>query len=293
MAERDLPHWRSILFVPVLNERFVAGAPSRGADCIQLDLEDAIPPDQKEAARQKVGEVADALAGAGCDVIVRINRPWRMALADVAASLRASVKALTLPKVPSAGHVLALCEVLDEIERERGMPLGHTRLIVMIETAEALSRMEEITRASDRIIGLIVGAEDLAVSMGMRPKHQSLLVPNVQAVAAARAAGCMPLGFVGSVAGYSDLDSYRDLIREARDLGFTGAFAIHPNQVAVLNSEFSPSEAEVAAARALIEAFETGMREGRGAISYNGKMVDLPVVDQARAVLAAHARFAS
>ncbi|ODT74440.1 MAG: hypothetical protein ABS76_36955 [Pelagibacterium sp. SCN 64-44] len=293
MADRNLPHWRSILFVPVLNERFVSGAPTRGADCIQLDLEDAIPPDSKQEARERVGAVADQLHGAGCDVIVRINRPWRMALADIAAAVRPSVTALTLPKVPGAGHVDAICEVLEDIERERGMEIGHTRLIVMIETAAALSQMEAIARASQRIIGVIVGAEDLAVSMGMRPTHRSLLVPNVQAVAAARAAGCMPLGFVGSVAGYSDLDTYRDLIREARELGFTGAFAIHPNQVPVLNAEFAPSQEEVEAAQALIEAFEAGRREGRGAISHLGKMVDLPVVEQAEAILAAHGRFAS
>lgn len=293
MAERTLPHWRSIMFVPVLNQRFVDGAPGRGADCIQLDLEDAIPPDQKEAARARVGAAADALAAAGCDVIVRINRPWRMAMADIEASTRDSVAALTLPKVPGPGHIRVVCETLDEIERERGLPVGHTRLIAMIETAEALSRMEEIGRASERIVGLIVGAEDLAVSMGMKPTHRSLLVPNVQAVAAARAAGCMPLGYVGSVADFSDLDAYRALIREARGLGFTGAFAIHPNQVPVLNEEFSPSPEEVEDARSLIATFEQGLREGRGAISHRGRMVDLPVVDQARAVLDAHGRFAS
>ncbi|ODT66281.1 MAG: hypothetical protein ABS75_27850 [Pelagibacterium sp. SCN 63-23] len=293
MADRNLPHWRSILFVPVLNERFVAGAPARGADCIQLDLEDAIPPDQKQAARDRVSTVADQLAGEGCDVIVRINRPWRTAAADISSAVRPSVHALTLPKVPGAGHVAAICEILDEVEREREMAAGHTKLIVMIETAEALFNLEQIVRASDRIIGVIVGAEDLAVSMGMRPTHQSLLVPNVQAVAAARAAGCMPLGFVGSVAGYSDLDGYRALIREARELGFTGAFAIHPAQVPVLNEEFAPSLDEVEAARALIASFEEGMRQGRGAISHLGKMVDLPVVEQARAVLLAHDRFAS
>lgn len=293
MAERILPHWRSIMFVPALNQRFIDGAPSRGADCVQLDLEDAIPPDQKDAARANVGAAADALAAAGCDVIVRINRPWRMAIADIEASTRRSVAALTLPKVPAAGHVRVVRETLDDIERERGLPVGHTKLIAMIETAEALSRMEEIAHASDRVIGLIVGAEDLAVSMGMKPTHQSLLGPNLQAVAAARAAGRMPLGYVGSVADFSDLEAYRALIREARGLGFTGAFAIHPNQVPILNEEFSPSPEEVEAARSLIAAFEQGMREGRGAISHQGKMVDLPVVDQARAVLEAHDRFAS
>lgn len=293
MTDRNLPDWRSILFVPVLNERFVSGAAARGADCIQLDLEDAIPPEQKQLAREHVANVADRLASEGCDIIVRINRPWPMAVADIQASVRPSVRALTLPKVPHAGHIGSICEILDEVEREKGMATGHTGLIVMIETAEALFQMDKIARASKRIIGLIVGAEDLAVSMGMRPSHQSLLVPNVQAVAAARAAGCMPLGFVGSVAGYSDLDGYRSLIKEARELGFTGAFAIHPDQVPILNAEFAPSSEEVKAARDLIATFDQGMKEGRGAISYQGKMVDLPVVEQARATIAAHARFSS
>ncbi len=293
MPDRNLPNWRSILFVPVLNEKFVAGAPNRDADCIQLDLEDAIPPDQKQQARDHVAGVADRLADAGCDVIVRINRPWCMAMADMQACVRPSVLALTLPKVPGPGHVRAIAETLDEIEQNMGLENGHTRLIAMVETAEALSQMEQIARASDRVIGLIVGAEDLAVSMGMKPTHQSLLLPNLQAVAAARAAGCMPLGFVGSVADYSDMAAYGELISEARSLGFTGAFAIHPSQVPVLNKQFAPSQEEVDAARALIASFEQGIKEGRGAISHNGKMVDLPVVEQAQAILSAHEQFAS
>lgn len=287
-----LPLWRSILFVPVLNDKFLKGAAQRGADCIQLDLEDAIPPDQKADARLKVGEAADVLVEDGCDVIVRINRSFRLAVPDIEASVRPSVSALTLPKVPNAAHVCSLAEIADEIERERGMPVGHTRFIVMIETAEALEQMTEIAQASPRVVGLIVGAEDLAVSMGMAPTHQALLVPNVRAVAAARTAGCLPLGFVGSVAGYSDLDGYRALIREARSLGFEGAFAIHPDQVDILNREFSPSDEEIDHATRLVAAFEAALAEGRGAVSFGGKMIDLPVVDRAKAILAAGDRIA-
>lgn len=285
-----LPLWRSILFVPVLNDKFLRGAPKRRADCIQLDLEDAIPPDQKDAARLKVAEAADTLVENGCDVIVRINRSFRLAVPDIEASVRASVSALTLPKVPNAAHVQSLAEIVEEIERERGIEIGHTLFVVMIETAEALEQMVEIAEASPRVVGLIVGAEDLAVSMGMDPTHQALLVPNVRAVAAARAAGCLPLGFVGSVAGYSDLDEYRTLIREARSLGFAGAFAIHPDQVDILNQEFSPSEADIDHATRLVAAFEAALAQGRGAVSFGGKMIDLPVVERAKSVLAARNR---
>ena len=287
---RPLPIWRSFLFVPVLNDRFVRGAPSRGADCIQLDLEDAIPVERKEQARVRLPEVADALAAQGCEVIVRINRSWRLALPDMEAAVRRSILALTLPKVPNAEHIQTVVEVVGELERERGLQEGHTGLIAMIETAEGLQRIDAIARADPRLIGIIVGAEDLAVSMGMRPTHKSLMFPNVRAVAAARAAGCLPIGFVGSVVGYSDLEAYRAIVREARELGFVGGFAIHPDQVGILNEEFSPSSDEVEEACAVIESFEKAVREGRGAVSLHGRMVDLPVVERARAVVRAHER---
>ena len=288
---RPLPAWRSILFVPVLSDRFIDGAPRRGADCIQLDLEDAIPPDRKAEARACVGEVADHLSGQNCDVIVRINRPFRQAIPDIEASVRQSVTALTLPKVPDATHIRSLVEVIEEIEGERQLAAGHTSLIAMIETADAVERMTEIAAASPRVVGIIIGAEDLAVSMGMKPTHLALQVPNLRLVAAARAAGCLPLGFIGSIAGFSDLDAYRDLIREARSLGFTGAFAIHPAQVHILNEEFSPSSEEIAYARGLIDAFDAAAARGEGAVSYQGKMIDLPVVEQSKAILAAAQKY--
>jgi len=288
---RTLPLWRSMLFVPVNNDRFLAGAPSRGADAIQLDLEDSIPPEQKEKARRRVAAAAAGLAAQGVDVVVRINRPWRQAVPDLEASVCAAVTAITLPKVPDARHVLAIGEILDELERERGLPQGHTGLVAMVETAEGLGEMRAIAGAP-RVLGITVGAEDLAVSMGMVPDADSLYVPNVMAVAAARAGGCLPIGYVGSVAGFSDLDAFRQTIRRARRLGFAGGFCIHPAQVAILNEEFAPSAAEVEDARGIVAAFEAGLREGRGAVRHNGRMLDLPVVEQARGLIARHDRIA-
>lgn len=280
------PKWRSFLFVPVLNDRFIEGAPARGADVIQLDLEDAIPPDQKGAARARVAAAATKLASHGCDVVVRINRPWRLALPDLESAVCPAVQALTLPKVPHAQHVRSLAEVVEELEFERGMTVGSMRFVVMIETAEGLSNVQSIAAADPRVCGMIVGAEDLAVSMGMRPTPAALRLANLQTLQAARAAGCAPLGFVGSLADFSDLDAFRERIREARELGFVGAFAIHPAQVPILNAEFSPGAAEIERAEALVAAFEACVARGHGAFAFEGKMVDLPVVDQARAVLA-------
>ena len=282
-----------MLFVPVLNEAFLAGAARRGADCIQLDLEDSIPADRKGEARAAVAAAAASLAGQGVEVVVRINRPWRMAIADMEASVAAAVVGLTLPKVPNANHVRAVGEILDELEAERGLARGHTRLVAMIETAEGLLAMAEIARASDRVIGITVGAEDLALSMGMEPDEDALYVPNVQAVAAAHAAGVLPIGYVGTVAQYQDEAKYRATAERARRLGFAGGFCIHPRQVSILNAAFSPSEVEVGEARALLAAYEAGTRAGKGAISHNGRMVDQPVVDRARALLQRHAAIAA
>lgn len=278
--------WRSLLFVPVLSEKFLRGAAGRGADAIQLDLEDAIPPADKETARAAVAPAAKRLAAEGCEVVVRINRPWRMAVRDMEAAVGAHVCALTLPKVPDAGHVRAIAGVLDELERERGLTPGHTRLIAMIETAEGVTNAETIAAAHPRLCGMIVGAEDLAVDMIMRPTPDAVRHANLRTLTAARAAGIAPLGFVGSLADFSDLDALRAQIAEARELGFSGAFAIHPAQVAVMNEGFSPSTAEVARAEALTAAFDQALAEGRGAFSFEGKMIDLPVIEQARAVLA-------
>lgn len=284
-----LPVWRSMLFVPALNDRFIEGAPRRGADCIQVDLEDSIPPDLKDKARDRVAAVAGALAVQGLDVVVRINRPWRLAIRDLEASVGPHVVAINLPKVPNAAHVRAVAEILDELELAAGLVIGHTRLVVMIETAEGLLDMPAIAAASPRVVALTVGAEDLSVSMGMQPTEDALYVPNVQAVVAARAAGILPIGYVGSVANYADREVFRRTAERARDLGFVGGFCIHPDQVPILNAAFSPRPEEVAAAIELIAAYEKAQAEGRGAIAWKGAMVDQPVIDRARLLLQRHA----
>ncbi len=293
MSARLLPLWRSMLFVPVLNEKFIAGAAARGADCIQLDLEDAIAPARKDEARAAVAAAAERLAGEGVEVVVRINRPWRMAVRDIEAAVGPAVTALNLPKVPDASHVRAVGEILDELEAERGLAVGHTRLVVMVETAEGLVNMADIARASERVVALTVGAEDLALDMGMQPVADALYVPNVQAVAAARAAGILPIGYIGSVADYQDEARYRETAERARRLGFAGGFCIHPKQVPILNAAFSPSAEEIADARAVVAAYEAAEQAGRGAVSHQGRMIDRPVVERARALIARHAAIAS
>jgi len=287
-ATRELPVWRSMLFVPVTVQKFVDGAAKRGADAIILDLEDSVPIAEKPRARSLLQGAAESVARGGADVVVRINRPLRMAVADIEAAVSPRVAALALPKVESAEHLCLLAEVIDEVESERGVLPGSTKLLAMVETASAFFRMAEIARAHPRLVAMTLGAEDFALSVGMVPEAEGLLFPKQQMIIAARAAGILPMGFLGTVADFRDLDAFRATLRRSRRIGFMGASVIHPAQVPILNEEFAPSTEEVAHAERVVAAYAKSTAEGIGAIVVDGKMIDVPVVERAQAVLARH-----
>jgi citrate lyase subunit beta/citryl-CoA lyase len=275
-----------MLFVPVTVPKFVAGAAKRGADALILDLEDSIPLAEKERARSLVPEAARTVASGGADVVVRVNRPWRMVVRDLEAIIGPGVGALMLPKIESAEHVQALAEIVDELEAERGVERGKTRFIAMIETASGFFRTEAIAKSHERLVAITVGAEDLALSVGMLPEAEGLFYPNQHAIIAARAAGILPLGFLGTVAEFRDRDAFRRTIQRSRRIGFVGAACIHPDQVAILNEEYRPSRAEVDHARRLVAAYEEAIAAKQGAVAFEGRMIDVPVVERARQLLA-------
>ena len=285
---RDLPIWRSMMFVPVNVQKFVDGAHTRGADVIILDLEDSILPKDKANARTLVQDAAAKVSRGGADVVVRVNRELRHCVRDLEALVSPAIYGFLLPKVQSAQHVQLVAEVLDELEAERGLAQGHTRIVAMIETAEAFFHMKEIAASHPRVVALTLGSEDFALSVGMIPEAEGLFYPKQQVVLAARAAGILPLGFIGTVADYKDLEAFRATARRSRRIGFTGASVIHPSQIAILNEEFRPSAEEVEKARRIVSAFEVAAKGNTGAIEVDGKMVDIPVVERARRTLERH-----
>ena len=288
--QHPLPLWRSMLFVPANVPRFVSKAHERGADAIILDLEDSVPLAQKAVAREHLLAAASQVRVNGADVVVRINSSLRLAAADLEATIDLSVQAICVPKVSGASQVQWLDECISELEIERGMPAGHTRLIALIESTAALARLDAIANSSSRLVAMILGSEDFSASAGMQPEADGLLLPNQQVVFAARSAGLLPLGFVGSIAQFGDLEAFRDTIRRSRRLGLRGGFCIHPAQVSIMNEEFSPSADEVVAARQVLAAYQAAMEAGRGSAEYAGKMIDAPVVARARETLASNER---
>ncbi len=293
MTEKRLnyPGWRSLLFIPVHVDKFVDKAHTRGADGYILDLEDSVPVAEKARARTLVTSAAAKVSVEGAAALVRINLDTVLAMQDVEASVHPAVSAIVIPKVESAAQVRIIAEVIDRCESERGMLKGHTRLIAMIESVEALPKLDEIATASERLVAMTLGSEDFSASAGMVPLPQTLLLPNQMLAFACRRAGLAPLGFPASIADYSDIDAFRRTIQFARQLGFLGAFCIHPKQAQILNECLLPDATEVAHARGLIEAYESGIANGKGAVEYQGKMIDIPVVRRAMEMLVTYEKF--
>ncbi len=281
----DLPVWRSLMYVPVNVPRYVEKAHTRGADVVQLDLEDSVPPSAKASARKLVQEVAETVSQAGADVVVRINQPLRLAVPDIEACISPRIAALALPKSDGASHIRLLAELVEELEEERGMEVGHTKFLAMVETASAFLDIREIATAHKRVVALSVGGEDFALSLGMLPDPETMLYPKQQGVIAARAAGILPYGIIGTVADYSDHDAYRAMVRKSARFGFEGASCIHPAIVPMLNEGFTPTDEEEAQARRIVEAWDVAEREGRGSFEVDGKMIDVPVVIRAQRLI--------
>jgi citrate lyase subunit beta/citryl-CoA lyase len=217
--------------------------------------------------------------------VVRVNRPWRLLVRDLEATVIPGVMAVMLTKVDSAEHVQACAAVVAELEAERGLPAAGLKFIALVENAAGFFRIEQIAKSHPRLIGLSLGSEDFSADVGMRSEPEGLFYPKQHTIFAARAARIMPMGFIGSIADFSDQDAFRTIVRRSRRLGFMCASAVHPLQVSVLNQEFSPDPTEVARAERMIAAYDAAYAEGLGAVQFEGAMIDVPVVERARSVV--------
>jgi len=279
------PLWRSLLYMPANNEKFLAKAQSRGADAIILDLEDSVAPDDKLKAREICKSAVLELVNGPSDILVRINAPLRLAVRDIEAVTQQGLKGLLLPKVESAGILIAMDELLTSLEQERGMKIGQIRTIPMLETPKALLSAKSIASSINRNIGLILGGEDFATSAGLYPSAETLSYPKIQMALAAKAAGLMPLGILDTVADFSDADYMFEVAKKSANFGFEGATCIHPTMIDALNRGFSPTRKEVNEAMQIIEVMENAWQNNHGAAQINGKMIDMPVYKRAKAVV--------
>ena len=276
-ATFDLLTLRSALFVPLADERFIARAHERGADALLLDLEDSVPPAYKREARARLPDAARRLAALGATVMVRVNAAPDLAADDLDAAAHSPVAAVFLPKVESAAQV-----------RAAGKQLAGSaaRLVAMLESPGAVLAAVDIAKAGGRLAGLAFGSEDYCGALGIASGKAALDWPAQLLAAAARARGLAAFGVPGPLTEIADMEAFSRLLEKARAMGFTGCTCIHPRQVAAANRVYSPTADEIALAKEIIAAFDAALREGRGAFALHGRMIDAPVVDQARATLA-------
>jgi citrate lyase subunit beta / citryl-CoA lyase len=283
---------RSVHFVPGASEKMLEKALALPADSLVLDLEDAVTPERKEAARRLVSDWLQANDTAGRERIVRINpldTPW--GLADIEATMAHPPDAYLVPKVRNAADV----EAVDREIARASARYGHTAddvqlMLIATETPQGVLNLPTLA-SCPRVTALTWGAEDLSAAIGARRSRNddgTLLdlfrYCRIQTLLCAAAAAVTPIDTV-----YVDIRDLAGLRREcdaSADLGYQGKLTIHPDQIAIVNEAFTPSPAEAEAARALLAAFEAARREGRGAFSHEGQMVDVPHLERARALVA-------
>ncbi|WP_208027318.1 HpcH/HpaI aldolase/citrate lyase family protein [Rhabdothermincola sediminis] len=278
----DLRPRRSVLYMPGANERALEKAKTLPADALILDLEDAVAPDAKAEARDRVCAAAASGEYGSREITIRVNGlDTRWHADDVRAAAQAGPDAVVVPKINSAADVAAVEKALEAA----GAP-DRTRIWAMVETPVAMLHAEEIATASERLAVLVMGTNDLAKELHAEhvPGRQPLLTGLGLCLLAARAAGKAILDGV-----YNDIgneEGFAAECRQGRQMGFDGKTLIHPSQLEPCNRIFAPSEDEIAAARAIIAAFEEAEREGRGVVTVNGRMVENLHVEQARRTLA-------
>jgi citrate lyase subunit beta/citryl-CoA lyase len=273
---------RSVLYMPGANERALEKAATLPADALILDLEDAVAPDAKPAARERVCEAATSGRYRQREVAIRINgigTPWHDD--DLRAVGAAGPAAVVVPKVDSAEAVNAIVKGL-----EAGGAPDHTAIWAMVETPVAMLHAEEVAAASERLTVLVMGTNDLAKELRAEhvPGRAPLLGGLGLALLAARATGKVILD--GVYNDIKDVEGFEAECVQGRQMGFDGKTLIHPSQLEPCNRVFAPAPEDVERSQRIIEAFEQAGAEGRGVVTVDGRMIENLHVEQARRILA-------
>ena len=279
---------RSMLFLPGNTPNMIINGDSLGADSIILDLEDAVSPDEKDAARLLVRSAIERMGFAGVEITVRINSIdtayWQD---DLEAIVPLKPDLIMPPKASSAEDMRTLDAYIAKVEQKAGIPVGTVKLIPLIETALGVERAFEIASACPRVTALFLGGEDLTADLRCKRTKagNEIDYARKRLVCAARAAGVDVYDTP-----FTDVNDDEGIIVDAeyaKSLGFTGKSAIAPRHVRTINEVFSPTIADIEYAKLVFEAIRIGKLQGKGAVSLRGKMIDKPIVERARQTLEA------
>ena len=279
---------RSVFYIPGNNEKLVSKAPSILADIITLDLEDSVPPAEKQKAREMTRENLKFAGSGGAIVYVRINN-WETEMTndDCEAVVHEGLSGVCLAKCGGPEHVIRLDWKLEELERRRGLEVGSIAIQLLVETAKGVINAYPSAIASKRVNSLIFGAVDYTKDMRVKltSEGEEQYYARAHTPVAARAAGCIAIDcpFVA----YKDIEAFEKSTAFGRQLGYEGRMLIHPSQIEPSHRIYMPSAEDVEWAQGVVKVFEEeGIAKGAAAVTYQGKMVDTPVYENAKTVLA-------
>jgi citrate lyase subunit beta/citryl-CoA lyase len=279
---------RSVFYVPGNNEKMVSKAPSIPADIITLDLEDSVPPAEKPKAREMIRENLKYAGEGGSVVYVRINN-WETEMTndDCEAIVHEGLSGICLAKCGGPEHVIRLDWKLEELERRRGLEIGSIAIQLLIETAKGVINAYPSAIASKRVNSLIFGAVDYTKDMRVKltSEGEEQYYARAHTPVAARAAGCIAIDcpFVA----FRDTEAFEKSTTFGRQLGYEGRMLIHPSQIEPSHRIYTPSPEDLEWAQGVVKVFEEeGIAKGAAAVTYQGKMVDTPVYENAKTVLA-------
>ncbi|HEQ3718644.1 citrate (pro-3S)-lyase subunit beta [Streptococcus pyogenes] len=280
------PLRRTMMFVPGANAAMLRDAPLFGADSIMFDLEDSVSLKEKDTSRALVHFALKTFDYSSVETVVRVNGLDSCGALDIEAVVLAGVNVIRLPKTETAQDIVDVEAVIERVERENGIEVGRTRMMAAIESAEGVLNAREIAKASKRLIGIALGAEDYVTNMKTRryPDGQELFFARSMILHAARAAGIAAIDTV-----YSDVNNtegFQNEVRMIKQLGFDGKSVINPRQIPLVNEIYTPTKKEIDHAKQVIWAIREAESKGSGVISLNGKMVDKPIVERAERVIA-------
>ena len=274
---------RSMLFLPGNNPNMLINGNCLGSDAVIFDLEDAVSPAEKDAARILVRNTMRYMDFRGCEIIVRINSIdtpyWKK---DIDEILRYKPGLILLPKTGSAADVLEADAYISQVEAALGMENDTVGLMPLIETAMGVENAFQIASATNRVKALFLGAEDLTADLQCKrtKEGREIEYARTRLVVAARAAGVDVYDTP-----FTDVNDDEGIVKDAelaKALGFTGKASISPRHVEVINAVFSPTQQEVDYAYEVMEAIELAKQQGKGAIALRGKMIDAPIVARAQ-----------
>ena len=274
------------MFVPGANAAMLRDAPLYGADSLMFDLEDAVSLKEKDSARLLVHMALKTFDYSKVETVVRINALAAGGDQDIEAMVLAGIDVIRLPKTETAQDIIEVDQVITSVEETYHIPMGTTKMMAAIESAEGVLNAREIAKASERLVGIALGAEDYVTNMKTQryPDGQELSFARNMILHSARAAGIAAIDTV-----YSDVENvegFQTEVRLIKQLGFDGKSVINPRQIPLVHAIYEPTEKEIQAAKEVIWGIQEAEAKGSGVISVNGKMVDKPIVERAERVIA-------